>query len=66
MNCPHQAVLIVTRAVRGTSSSLAKKRLALRCGQAADHDGEHHDKRHGKQWQDRGNTITHLFEHEES
>ncbi len=65
MNCPHKAILVVTRAVKGTASNVAKKRVSLHCGRPLGHEGEHHDKRYHKHWHDRDQTLTHVFEHEE-
>ena len=65
MTCKHQAVLIVTRAIEGTSSSVAKRRVELECCHAEGHEGEHLDERHDERWQDAGKQRTHVIRHEE-
>ena len=65
MACPHKAVLIVTRSVRGTSSSLARERVELSCAEAEGHQGEHRDPRHNRSWKDRGQTVTHVIVNED-
>jgi len=63
MNCKHRAVLIVTKAVEGTSTSIANQRVELACGEPAGHPGTHHDKRRDERWEDRGPELTHLLRH---
>ncbi|MBI4702878.1 MAG: hypothetical protein HY744_17310 [Deltaproteobacteria bacterium] len=65
MACSHRAVLIVTCSVQGTSSNLAKRRVDLRCGKPAGHDGPHSDAEHGESWEDRGCELTHVLRHED-
>jgi hypothetical protein len=65
MGCKHRAILIITRDVRGTSSSLASGRHQLQCGHPADHDGPHHDTEHDVEWKDRGDLLTHVLRQEE-
>jgi hypothetical protein len=63
MNCKHRAVLIVTRAVEGTSTNIAQERVELACSEPAGHAGTHHDKRRDERWDDRGQEVTHLLRH---
>jgi hypothetical protein len=65
MTCKHRAILIVTRAVEGTSTSVAEQRVELSCGEAEGHDGPHHDREHGERWDDRGQPLTHVLRHRE-
>ena len=65
MSCKHQAILIVTRTVRGTASNIAKRRIDLHCQEAAGHSGEHYDPHEDRRWQDKGSEVTHILEHEE-
>ncbi|HNS97652.1 MAG TPA: hypothetical protein PLJ27_02050 [Polyangiaceae bacterium] len=64
MSCPYRAVLLVTRDMRGTASSVAKLRIELHCGEPEGHLGAHHDPRHGIQWDDHGKTVRTLLRDE--
>ena len=66
MDCPHRALLIVTRTVEGTSSNVAKRRVELRCGQPAGHGGPHVDAEHDEQWEDRGHRMSHILRHDDT
>jgi hypothetical protein len=50
MDCGEVAVLILTSAVEGTSTTLARKRVELRCGLSAGHQGLHRDAQAGEEW----------------
>ncbi len=63
MTCPHQAVLIVTAEIEGTSSSVAKRRLELQCSLEEGHEGEHVDERTDERWQDNGKQRSHVVRH---
>jgi hypothetical protein len=65
MACKHRAVLIITRQLEGTSSSLAKSRIELACGLPEGHDGDHRDAQRGESWADGGKQVTHLLRHED-
>jgi len=65
MPCKHRALLIITRDVRGTTSSLAKKRIELRCDEPEGHEGPHRNAEHGETWTDRGNELTHILRAED-
>jgi hypothetical protein len=61
MACKHQAVVIITRDVKGTSSNLAASRTELKCGKPEGHDGLHEDTAAGETWKDRGDLTTHIL-----
>jgi hypothetical protein len=61
MSCPHRAILIFTRDVKGTSSNVASGRVELSCGLDAGHDGMHRDDANDEEWKDRGDEVTHLL-----
>lgn len=65
MQCGKRAVLIVTTAVKGTASNVAKERVELRCTEAEGHDGPHRDAAHGEQWEADQNAVTTLLRHED-
>jgi hypothetical protein len=65
MTCKHRAVLIVTRAVEGTSTSVAQERIQLECSEDEGHVGSHRDHTHGESWEDRGQPLTHVLRHQE-
>lgn len=64
MSCPHRAVLIITRDVQHTATSLARKRIELQCGMPGGHAGPHRDETVGESWEDRGEELTHLLKSE--
>jgi hypothetical protein len=64
-NCKHRAILIVTRAVEGTSTSVAQERIQLECSDVEGHQGSHHDSKHGERWDDRGQPLTHVLRHQD-
>lgn len=65
MGCKHRAVLIITRQLDGTASSVAKSRVELSCQLPEGHEGEHRDDEHAETWVDDGRPVTHLLRHEE-
>ena len=52
---------MVTRDVQGTSSSVAKERVVLRCCMAEGHEGPHKAERVGILWEDRGMIVRMLL-----
>lgn len=48
--CGHRAVLIITREIEGTATSVARSRTELICDKPKDHEGEHSDSRNGETW----------------
>jgi hypothetical protein len=63
--CGHEAVLIVTRSVRGTSTSVARSRTPLRCDLTAGHGGKHKDSRHDEEWPGKKGEHPTLLRHQE-
>jgi hypothetical protein len=61
MSCKHRALIIYTRAVKGTSSNLASSRVELKCASVEGHEGPHHDPSRGEDWEDRGDQLTHIL-----
>lgn len=64
MLCRHRAVLIVTREVQGTSTTIARERKNLSCGLEKDHVGPHQDAQYEEEWQDDEKQLTHILRHE--
>lgn len=64
MDCGELAVLIVTSTVEGTSTSVARRRLDLRCSLNAGHDGLHRDAKQGEEWASTSGQKTTLLRHE--
>jgi hypothetical protein len=50
MSCGERAVLIITTRVDGTSTSVARRRVELRCGLGAGHGGKHRDLDQSEEW----------------
>ena len=63
--CGRRAVLVVTRVVEGTSTSVARRRVELTCQLESGHAGQHHDQQHGEKWDDRSSQVPTLLRHEE-
>jgi len=57
-------MLIVTRDVSGTSSSVAKERANLRCFLPEGHEGPHRDEMADIRWEDQGHRVRLLLCHE--
>lgn len=51
--CGHRAVLVITRAVAGTSTEVARKRVDLVCGLPENHPGSHRDEIQSEEWERR-------------
>ena len=64
MPCLYSAVLLVTRDVQGTSSSVARERMVLSCCEPNGHEGPHRDDRSGIRWDDQGLTVRMLVTEE--
>jgi len=63
--CGQRAVLVITRVVEGTSTSVARHRIELVCDLASGHPGEHRDAVKDETWEaEPGRTPT-LLRHEE-
>ena len=66
--CGHRAVLLVTTTPSGTTTSLVRQRIDLRCKLELGHDGEHSDPQHGEHWVSMGERMPTLLrdEHEDN
>ena len=64
MDCGEIAVLIITSSVEGTSTSVARQRVELRCGLDAGHQGLHRDEQAGEEWASRPGQKTTLLRDE--
>ncbi len=49
--CEGRATLVITANVTGTSTSLARRRVSLRCHLSEGHVGPHQDTEHAEQWE---------------
>jgi hypothetical protein len=49
--CGDRAVLLVTTTPAGTATHLVRRRVDLRCGLEANHEGAHRDSEHGEGWE---------------
>ncbi len=65
MPCPYRAVLLVTRSIRDTSTSIARERKNLTCSLAKGHSGPHRDLQYEEEWRDDGQPLTHILRHED-
>ena len=63
--CGQRAVLVVTRVVAGTSTSIARRRVELVCGLPTHHEGEHADSEQGERWRAAPGQTPTLLRHEE-
>lgn len=64
MDCGELAVLIVTTTVEGTSTSVARRRIELRCGLRAGHPGLHRDAEQNEEWASEPGHKATLLRHE--
>ncbi|HEX3770366.1 MAG TPA: hypothetical protein VHV30_05860 [Polyangiaceae bacterium] len=51
--CDSRAILVLTGVFQGTSTTVAKRRIELRCGLSGGHPGEHVDAARNERWSDR-------------
>jgi hypothetical protein len=63
--CGQRAVLVVTRAIEGTSTNVARRRVQLRCRLSEGHAGPHHDTEHDEHWEGRSGHPQTLLQHED-
>jgi hypothetical protein len=63
--CGQTAVLIITREIEGTSTSVARTRLELRCSLEAGHGGVHRDETRGEEWEGGAGGFKAVFRHED-
>jgi hypothetical protein len=64
--CGERAVLIVTRAIVGTSTTIVDQRLVLSCMLPQGHAGAHQDTRQNEAWDAPAGKISTLLRHEDS
>lgn len=63
--CGERAVLIVTRAIEGTSTTIAQSRVSLVCTLPEGHEGDHRDANHGEAWEGPSGRVATLLRHED-
>lgn len=63
--CGQRAVLVITRSVVGTSTSVARSRTELICDQPTGHTGPHIDSRANETWQGKPGERPTLLRHED-
>jgi hypothetical protein len=63
--CGHQAALVVTQVVDGTSTTIVRRRVDLTCGLASGHEGEHHDAVNSERWQGKPGERPTVLRHED-
>jgi len=63
--CGEHAVLIVTRRIEGTSTSVARRRVELVCGLSTGHTGPHHDGVNDERWEAQQGRKQTLLRHED-
>lgn len=56
---------MVTRAAEGTSTSIARRRVELRCQLPEGHSEPHYDPDHDERWDAKGEKATMLLRHED-
>jgi hypothetical protein len=63
--CGERAVLVITRTVDGTSTSVARSRTELSCQLPSGHAGAHVDTEHAEQWESKPGDRPTLLRHED-
>ena len=66
MPCGAKAVLIVTKSVQGTTTTLAQRRAELTCDAPAGHAGAHTDSTHGESWEAEAGKVATVLRHEDA
>lgn len=64
-SCGHLAYLVITRSVEGTSTSVARARIELRCDKHEGHEGNHSNAEHGEEWRGKVGERTTILRHED-
>ncbi len=64
-SCGQRAVLVITQAVEGTSTSVARRRIELSCGLASGHEGRHRDLTEGEEWEAKAGHVPTILRHED-
>lgn len=62
--CAARAILIITKEMEGTATSVAKHRIELSCALAEGHEGRHHDAANSMQWEASASARPTLLRHE--
>ncbi len=65
VDCGQKAVLIVTKSVEGTATSIARERHELRCQLAEGHSGPHRDETRNTEWSAAPGQFRTLLRHED-
>jgi hypothetical protein len=63
--CDERAVLIITRPVEGTSTTIVQQRVVLSCSLPQGHSGSHKDASQPEEWEAMEGRVTTLLRHEE-
>lgn len=63
--CGERAVVIVTRAMTGTATNVARSRTILVCGQPGGHSGPHRDLQHSEAWDAEAGALPTIIRHED-
>ena len=63
--CGHRAILVITRAVEGTTTSVVRRRVELTCSLPTGHAGSHRDAEHGEDWAGRPSDRPTVLRHED-
>lgn len=63
--CDHRASLVITRAVEGTSTSVARSRTELRCELPEGHAGPHRSAARNAEWEGGPDHHPTLLRHED-
>lgn len=63
--CGQSATLVITQQVVGTSTSVARRRVALKCSLPEGHAGAHHDERHDESWAPTSDRRPTILRHED-
>jgi hypothetical protein len=63
--CGQRAVLVITRTVDGTSTSVARSRVELSCQLPSGHTGAHVDTAHAERWEAKPGHMPTLLRHED-
>lgn len=63
--CGHRAILVITRAVEGTTTSVVRRRIELTCALPKGHTEAHRDLENGEEWEGRPSDRPTVLRHED-
>lgn len=64
--CSAEAMLLITKTVKDTSTNIARERIFLRCALEEGHPGAHEDRERNEHWEAAADKRVTVLRHEDS